>query len=94
MQMIGGPHFFVIELLQIITQGIEWLIRYLWHLETLFLKSKSVTLCFYQIQEWDLVTPQENSSPRLKPLKSWKVWRQQLIFLKVQNIINMHGQTA
>ena len=57
MQMI------VIELLQIITQGIEWLIRYLWHLETLVLKSKIVTL-----------------------------W--QLIFLKVQNIINMHGQTA
>ena len=88
MQMI------VIELLQIITQGIEWLIRYLWHLETLVLKSKIVTLCFYQIREWDLATPQENSSLRLKPLKSWKVWRQQLIFLKVQNIINMHGQTA
>ena len=81
MQMIGGPHFFVIELLQIITQGIEWLIRYLWHLETLFLKSK-------------IVTPQENYSLRLKPLKSWNVLRQQLIFLKVQNIINMHGQTA
>ena len=61
MQMI------VIELLQIITQGIEWLIRYLWHLETLFLKSKSVTLCFYQIQEWDLVTPQENSSQDWNP---------------------------
>ena len=94
MQMIGGPHLFVIGPLQIITQGIEWLIRYLWHLETLALKSKSVTLRFYQIQEWDLLTPQENSSLRLKPLKSWKVLRQQLIFLKVQNIINMHGQTA
>ena len=81
MQMIGGPHLFVIELLQIITQGIEKLIRYLWHLETLFLKSK-------------IVTPQENYSLRLKPLKSWNVLRQQLIFLKVQNIINMHGQTA
>ena len=92
--MIGGPHLFVIEPLQIITQGIEWLIRYLWHLETLALKCKSVTLRFYQIQEWDLATPQENSSPRLKPLKSWKVLRQQLISLKVQNIINMHCQTA
>ena len=51
MQMI------VIELLQIITQGIEWLIRYLWHLETLVLKSKVVTLCFYQIREFDLATP-------------------------------------
>ena len=94
MQMIGGPHLFVIELLQIITQGIEWLIRYLWHFETLVLKSKIVTLCFYQMREWDLPTPQENSSLRLKPLKSWKVVRRQLVFLKVQNIINMHDQTA
>ena len=52
------------------------LLRYLWHLENLVLKSKSVTLCFYEIWEWDLATRQENSSLRLKPLKSWKVWRQ------------------